>query len=314
VKRVVAIVALGAALVLAGVGRGGNTSAPGHGILLLGADNDAARIFLWRPGSPVKPLIGPQRWGLSGGGDFFAGMSDGFWSPTGRLIAYEQDGEPSLAPPDPAIYVMRSDGTHSKFLSSGDGDGDGEADGGRLPSWSPDGRQIVWHREVVIDSDYDYGQQFVIVDVRSGHERVWPADSATGDPVWGKPGIAYFSGSGIMLLNPTTGESRVVTSRFHGGKLAWSPGGVLAVGERRRIVLLAASGRVVGRLPLPPKTKRVCAIAWAPKRKHILVATAKGNLGLWVGTVRTKHWKSLSPVPMWRNYRYDTYGCAISWR
>ncbi len=316
------MVALGTALVLAGAGWGGSTPvaahrsspAPGHGILLMGHDDDAARIFLLRPRSSATPLIGPQRWGLSGGGDFFAGMSDGFWSPNGRLIAFEQDSAPSLAPPDPQIFVMRSDGTHVTFLSYGDGEGDGEANGGRLPSWSPDGRKIVWHREVVIDSDYDYAQQFVIVDVPSGHERIWPADLAAGDPVWGKPGIAYFSNSRIMLLNPVTGRSRLVTARFRGGTLAWSRGGVLAVGERRQIVLLAASGRVLRKFSLPRTANRMCALAWAPNGKHILVATANklGELaGLWVGTVRTRHWQSLSPVSTWRNYKYD---CAVSWR
>lgn len=316
-KRAVAIVAFGAAVVLASFTVAGNSPPAGHGILLLGHDPDAARIFLWRPGSPVEPVTGPQRWGTSGGGGMFSGMSDGFWSPDGSSIAFEQDTPGGLAPPDTSIAVVRPDGTHLKPLSSGTSEGDGAADSGFLPSWSPDSRHLVWLRE--IDGVSDYVWQLVLVDVSNGHERVWPGDPVRSDPVWGKPGIAYASDAGIMLLNPTTGNARLLTRRFDSGRLAWSPGGVLAVGVPGRIVLLDASGRQVGSLPLPPEARSPCAIAWAPQSARILVATARGKLQMWVGTVSTKHWQRLPRVPTWRNYRYDPWGyyphsCAVSWR
>jgi len=57
----------------------------------------------------------------------------------------------------------------------------------------------------------------------------------------------------------------------------------------------------------------VCDIAWSPDGKQILASTTKdgGLAGLWVGTLSTKQWQGLPPVPSWRNYTYD---CAVSWR
>ncbi len=302
--------ALGTALVLAGAGCGGSTSAFGHGILLVGHEYEKSRIFLWRPGSPVKPLTAAY-YGFSRPTGDPLGLSEGYRSPDGRSIAFELDSDGGLAPQYGAIYVMRSDGSHVKLVSDSSyapdardgvvGDGDGP------PSWSPDGRHIVYER-------FDNGSpssDLAIVDVGSGAERTLPF---SGDsPVWGTAGIAYSSGFGIMLLNPATGRSQLMARGFN-DTFAWSPDGVLAAVENTRIVLLAGSGQVVGELPIPqPATGDVCAIAWSPDGKQILAATdAKGNPGLWVGTVSTKHWQRLPPVPTWK--KEGNYECAVNWR
>jgi len=286
VKRVVATVALGTALVLAGAGCGGSTPAGGHGILLVGrAKYGRSRIFLWRPGSRAKPL-GPAGYEIT----------DPVWSPDGCSIAWVDAYQPEAGatPASDEISLMRSDGTQLKSLAEDD-----YYDGG--PSWSPDGRHIVYERQGISG-----GEGLVIVDARSGHERVLhPRDlpEYARDAVWGKPGIAYLNDSGINLLNPEAGRSRLVAhGYFYNDGLAWSPSGVLAVFERKRIVVLSTSGRVLGKLLTPPSR---CWPVWSPNGKQILV-TAKAN-NVWVGTVSTKHWQRLT-VPMKGN------ACATSWR
>jgi hypothetical protein len=281
-------------------------------ILLLGHAFGNGRILLWHPGSRPRPLVEASD-GYSGGGAFFSGMTDGSWSPDGRSIAFESDTPGGLAPPTPNVLVMRSNGTDVKTLSSGH-----MGAGWGLPSWSPDGRQVVYERDSTNIFSGASWQNFAIVDVSSGSFRTLPASLATGDPVWGTPGIAYTSNTGIMLLDPASGESRLVTGDVTGGTLAWSPGGELAALEPTHVVLLAASGRVLGTLPIPPAARPACDIAWSPDGTQILLSTAvmskyeEQSMGrLWVGTVSTKRWRRLAPVPSWRK---DAYDCAVSWR
>jgi TolB protein len=55
------------------------------------------------------------------------------WSPSGRLIAFESSRASRRGLND--VYVMRPNGTHVRHVTRG---------GGELPSWSPDGRWIVY--------------------------------------------------------------------------------------------------------------------------------------------------------------------------
>src|SRR5262249_14676626 len=148
VKRAIAIVAFGTALVLAGAGCRGSTSAGSHGILFVGkAKYGKSRIFLWRLGSRARPL------GRAG-----YGISSPQWSPDGRTIAWEEAYSPAggTSPESDGISVIRSDGTQAKALTEDD-----YYDG--APSWSPDGRQIVYERAL---ENWPW-QNFAIIDVGS---------------------------------------------------------------------------------------------------------------------------------------------------
>ena len=260
------MVALGAALVLGGVGCGGSTSAAVHGLLFLRSEGEGyGQIFLWRPGSAPKP-IGPGGYNID----------DAEWSPDGSLIAFTRSemGGTSNFSDVFAIYVMRPYGTKVRQLSDGFDDGPFVSDD--FPSWSPDSRQIVFSRSVGTTVSRD---GFVTVDVRSGRERSLIRTSAYA-PVWGKPGIAYGQfDSAIQLLNPVTGRSRLLTRRVTRAYLAWSPSGVLAMlepseitqGHRsgNRIVFFSAAGRVLGELPAPVGKTFECGPVWSPNGKQI---------------------------------------------
>ncbi len=326
-RRVIAFPVLGASLVLAGFGCGGSTSAfARYRILLTGHNHDSARIFLWRPGSKVKALTEAVYSGQAGSGQLF-GLSGGSWSPDGRSIAYADD---YVITTNGGVYreseVMRADGTHARLTDAGSASFL-QFGGFGPPSWSPDGRRIVYETEIFGDGETASNPIFAVVDVSSGRRRNFPADGASdgpadvtsSDPAWGKPGIAYHDGSKIMLLNPATGRSRVLARSFPVGPLAWSPGGVLAVGEPKQITLLAASGRVIAKIPTATTAGPVCALAWSSNGKQILAASSArdkygawtGIRGLWVGTVSTKQWQQLPSVPSWSGFTYD---CSLSWR
>lgn len=62
------------------------------------------------------------------------------WSPDGRRLVFSSSGR---TPENPELYSIRSDGTGLKRLTRTEGGVDKLGDDG-FPSWSPDGRTIVF--------------------------------------------------------------------------------------------------------------------------------------------------------------------------
>ncbi len=71
-----------------------------------------------------------------------ASDQDPAWSPDGNWIAWRSNGEG--ADPRNGIWLMRSDGSNSRQLTRGGG----------FPTWSPDGRQIVYFK-TFDEGEYD---------------------------------------------------------------------------------------------------------------------------------------------------------------
>jgi Tol biopolymer transport system component len=81
------------------------------------------------------------------------------WSPDGRLIAYsEYDTDQA------GVYVMNADGTGQRLVA---------ADGGGVPSFTPDGGTLAFER---------FSKGIFLVDSAGGNERVIVADGTVVDP------------------------------------------------------------------------------------------------------------------------------------
>lgn len=92
------------------------------------------------------------------------------YSPDGSRIAYERLGPPF---PGPQVWVMNADGSDQRQLTTRIGGS---------PSWSPDGRRIVFVREDWSRDDPELGVLWAI-DVETGQEtqltHKWPEQCAT---------------------------------------------------------------------------------------------------------------------------------------
>jgi Tol biopolymer transport system component len=92
------------------------------------------------------------------------------YSPDGSRIAYKHLGPVGL----PQVWVMNADGSEQRQLTTL---------GGGQPSWSPDGRRIVFSREDWTRDAPDLGVLWVI-DVETGVERQLTHQWAEQCPTW----------------------------------------------------------------------------------------------------------------------------------
>jgi TolB protein len=111
------------------------------------------------------------------------------FSPDGRRVAFV-----STRAGPPQVYVMAVDGTDQELLAPFDFGATGASN---APEWSPDGANVVFHREV------DRSQQLFLVDVTGRRLRQMTSAGRNEDATWAPDGrhLAFVSDrSGVRQL------------------------------------------------------------------------------------------------------------------
>lgn len=213
---------------------------------------DIGKINIWimrSDGSHARPLTACD-------GTKCLGSFDPAFSPDGRSVAFTQDRLDAHGVNFNGVFVMRTDGTHLRRITSTGPDGlpDGQ------PHFSPDGRHLVFQREEPT------GNQLMIVRIDgSGLRRLLPGVDGFA-PSWAPSGqrIAFTlvrhtdpptfdiatvrpDGTGLRLLTHTTAETSALTPDYapRGSRLVWSQ----STATGCRLVVASATGRNPRPLP-----------------------------------------------------------------
>ena len=135
-------------------------------------------------------------------GKRFSYLTDGPWqeqpavSPDGTTIVYGQVGDAKTG----GLYLMDMDGKNRHPLL----DPNGKLFGGTYPTWSPDGKSILFECRMI-----DVMSGKVLLERRPLlHGRQW----SYGWPHWGKAGIVGFSINGIDLTDVELREVKKIAS------------------------------------------------------------------------------------------------------
>ncbi len=156
------------------------------------------------------------------------------WSPDGKRIALvsDRDGHPDVIPGwfTSEIYVMDNDGGNQQKLTNNPSDD-------RDPSWSPDGKQIVFQSDR--DNDRDHNIEIYVMDADgSNQQNLTNNPTADYNPSWSPDGkrIAFSSvreghfrnnfglTEEIYVMDADGGNQRKLTNnRHHDWYPSWSP-------------------------------------------------------------------------------------------
>ncbi len=144
------------------------------------------------------------------------------WSPQGDKIAFALGRffQTALGPAVADIAIIRNDGTGLKMLTDGSGNYG-------FPSWSPDGRQIVYR------SSSNGKSSLMIIDIETGNVKALHTGSDKDNfPAWSPAGdvIAFTSYRDgdyeIYTIKPDgTGLKRLTNSPGNDAHCTWSPDG-----------------------------------------------------------------------------------------
>jgi dipeptidyl aminopeptidase/acylaminoacyl peptidase len=178
------------------------------------------------------------------------------WSPDGsRIVFVRNQGE--------ELVVMDSDGSNQQVIARNRGYY-------QLPSWSPDGKTILYQSRPLRHRRREFTAVFTIRSDGTGERQLTRNSDYATSPAWSPDGsrIAYSSG-GLWVMNADGSQSHRVTRCCADFAPAWSPdaGDLVFVrqedggGARRLYVVQVATGSV---RPLTPGVRWASSPSWRP--------------------------------------------------
>ena len=155
------------------------------------------------------------------------------WSPDGKRIAFDSNRD---GPFNWEIYVIDADGRNLQRLTNNPDDGGHPDD--RYPSWSPDGKRIVFsaRREGHVENKFAVTYEIYVMDVDGGNQqRLTNNRNNELSPVWSPDGnrIAFSSDRKgewqnfeIYAMDVDGGnQQRLTNNRIFDWQPSWSPDG-----------------------------------------------------------------------------------------
>jgi TolB protein len=164
---------------------------------------------------------------------------DGFslaWSPDGSRIAYVESSH--FPYPWGSIFVVDADGSHRRLVDTGTSGAD------MSPSWSPEGKRLVFATTANPYVERLTGASVSIVDLDGSHRRLLVEHASA--PAWSPDGnrIAYQAAcGGIKLITPAGADATRESPTFgcrgstlvRRGRPIWSP-------DNRKLAVASALG------------------------------------------------------------------------
>ena len=186
-------------------------------------------------------------------------------SPDGSRIAFSSDRDLNHDG-NTEIYVINTDGTGLKRITN-------NTWGDVAPSWSPDGKALVFLQQT--DGAGGLGERFAIVHADGTSEHVI-AGLTGGNPAWSPDGrqIAFTQDHVLAIADTNGGNLHSHEMEMTVGEPAWSPDGSqiamdCVMGNSQEICLIKPDGTGITNLTNTPAPAGEIQPSWSPDGKYV---------------------------------------------